>query len=343
MRFDGGFSGSHLAKSHIGKSVSRRAVLGAAAAAAATPALAEECHIGPPVHPQGPSVWMNMDQVELDAAYDQSMYAPLARQILARAASNSEMVRRRLGPPQRQAYGPTEIEMLDIFRTKGSSAPIFFFIHGGAWLHGSAKDYAYAAETYVNAGAHYVVPDFISVDKANGDLRVMAQQVRRAIAWTYKNAASFGGDPERLYIGGHSSGGHLCGVALVTDWKKDFGLPETVVKGGACMSGMYDMKPVRLSKRGNYVKFTDEMEQAMSSQRHIDLVRAPIVVTYGTYETPEFQRQNRDFAAALKASGKPVELIEAANYGHFDMMQSVGNPYGPNGRAALAMMKLSPA
>src|SRR5262245_5479672 len=72
------------------------------------------------------------------------------------------------------------------------------------------------------------------------------------------------------------------------------------------MSGMYDMKPVRLSKRSSYVKFTDEMEQAMSSQRHLDLLRAPIIVTYGTHETPEFQRQNRDFAAAVKAAGKPV-------------------------------------
>jgi arylformamidase len=327
----------------VKNTVSRRSLLGAAAAIAATPALAEECHIGPPAHPQGPSVWMNMDQVELDAAYDQSFYGPLNNQILARLASNSELVRKRLGPPQRVAYGPTEIEKLDIFRTQRPNAPIFFFIHGGAWLHGSAKDYAYAAETYVNAGAHYVVPDFIAVDKAGGDLRVMAAQVRRAIAWTYKNAASFGGDPKRLYIGGHSSGGHLCGVALVTDWEKDFGLPPTVVKGGACMSGMYDMKPVRLSKRGNYVHFNDAMEQAMSSQRHLDLLRAPIVVSYGTNETPEFQRQNRDFAAAVKAAGKPAELIVAADYNHLEMCESLGNPYGPNGRAALALMKLAAA
>jgi len=332
-----------LSRRHIGKALSRRAALGAAASVVAAPALAEECHIGPPEHPHGANVWMNLDQVELDAAYDQSFYAPLAPQILARAVSNSELVRRRLGAPQRQAYGSTDIEKLDIFRTKHPKAPIFLFIHGGAWLHGSAKDYAYAAETYVNAGAHYVVPDFVSVDKANGDLRVMAEQVRRAIAWTYKNAASFDGDPERLYIGGHSSGGHLCGVALVTDWQKEFGLPPTILKGGACMSGMYDLKPVRLSKRGNYVHFTDEMEQAMSSQRHLDRIRVPVVVTYGSNETPEFQRQNRDFAAALKAAGKPVELIEAKSYNHFEMMESVGNPYGPNGRAVLAMMNLKPA
>jgi arylformamidase len=325
------------------KSLSRRSVLAVAAAAAATPAVADECRIGPPVHPQGPSVWMNLDQVELDAAYDQSYYAPLGRQILARYVSNSELARKRLGPPQRVAYGPTEIEKLDIFHTKRPKAPIFIFIHGGAWLHGSAKEYAFAAETFVNAGAHYVVPDFIAVDKANGDLRVMAAQVRRAIAWTYSNAAVFDGDADRLYIGGHSSGGHLCGVALVTDWQKEFGLPTTIVKGGVCMSGMYDMKPVRLSKRGNYVKFNDAMEQAMSSQRHLDLLHAPVVVTYGSNETPEFQRQNRDFAAAVKAAGKAVQLIEAANYNHFEMGESIGNPYGPNGRAALAMMDLGAA
>lgn len=337
-------SDNTLPRQQTTRPVTRRTMLGAAAiAAAATPAFAEQCHIGPPVHDEGPHVWMNMDQVELDAAYDQSVYAPLGNQVIARCVSNSELVRQRLGPPQHLAYGPTEIEKLDIFRAKQPNAPIFLFIHGGAWLHGSAKDYAYAAETYVNAGAHYVVPDFIAVDKANGDLTVMASQVRRAIAWTYKNAASFGGDPNRLYIGGHSSGGHLCGVALVTDWKADFGLPEDIVKAGVCMSGMYDMKPVRLSKRGNYVHFTDAMEQAMSSQRHLDLLHAPITVTYGSNETPEFQRQNRDFAAAVKAAGKPVQLVEAANYNHFEMMESVGNPYGPNGRAVLTMMKLAPA
>jgi len=100
---------------------------------------------------------------------------------------------------------------------------------------------------------------------------------------------------------------------------------------------------VRLSKRSSYIKFTDEMEQAMSSQRQLDLLHAPIVVSYGTHETPEFQRQSRDFAAAVKAAGKPVELIEAPHFNHFEMTETLGNPYGPNGRAALALMKLSAA
>jgi arylformamidase len=83
------------------------------------------------------------------------------------------------------------------------------------------------------------------------------------------------------------------------------------------------------------------MEDKMSSLRHLDQLRAPIVVTYGTNETPEFQRQNRDFAAAVKAAGKPVELTGAPDYNHFEMCESLGNPYSANGRAALALMRLS--
>src|SRR5262249_26640288 len=83
--------------------------------------------------------------------------------------------------------------------------------------------------------------------------------------------------------------------------------PADFIKGGICMSGMYDMKPVRLSKRSEYIKFTDDMEQAMSSRRQIDRLRVPLIVTYGTNDTPEFQRQARDFATAVKAAGKPVE------------------------------------
>lgn len=320
--------------------ITRRTALAGGAAMIAAPALAEECHIGPPPHPKGPRVWMDLDQVELDVAYDQAFYAPLRLQIIKRYTSTSETTRARLGQPVREAYGPTAVEQVDIYRAKRANAPMFVFIHGGAWLGGQAKDYAFPAELFVNAGAHYVALDFIAIKDAGGDLRVMAEQVRRGIAWVYRNAEKFGGDRNRLYIGGHSSGGHLCGVALVTDWQKDFGLPVDAVKGGLCMSGMYDLKPVRLSKRSSYVKFTDEMEQTMSSQRHLDLLQAPVIVSYGTNETPEFQRQSRDFAAAVKAAGKVVELVEAPNFNHFEMAETLGNPYGPNGRAALGLMKI---
>ena len=321
--------------------ITRRSLLGTAAAIAATPALAEGCQVGPPPHEKGAKVWMDMDQVELDAAYDQAAYAPMLSQFNKRYASISETTRKRLGAPKRFAYGPTPIEGLDLFAARNANAPIFVFVHGGRWRYGSAADYAYPSDLFVNAGVNFVVLDFIQVNDANGDLRPMADQVRRGIAWVYKNAASFNGDAKRFYIGGHSSGAHLAGVAMVTDWQKEFGLPPDMITGGHLASGIYDLKPARLSARSNYIKFDDDMEQALSSIRHIELLRAPITVTYGTFETPEFQRQSRDFAAAVKAAGKPVELLEAPDFNHFEMCESFGNPYGPNGLAALKLMKLA--
>jgi len=281
-----------------------------------------------------------MDQAEFDAAYDQIKYAPNLSQVVKRWASNSEDVRARLGAPRRYAYGPTPIEMLDLYATTRPNAPINIFIHGGAWRGGLAKDYPYPAELFVRAGAHYVVPDFINVLEANGSLVPMAEQVRRAVAWVYRNARTFGGDPDRIYLSGHSSGAHLAGVALVTDWPKDFNLPADVLKGGLCCSGIYDLKPVRLSSRGSYVKFTDEMEQALSAQRHLDKLTAPMIVAYGTLETPEFQRQSRDFAAAAKAAGKSMQLLVGDGYNHFEIPETLASPYGLLGRAALAQMNL---
>jgi arylformamidase len=288
-------------------------------------------------------VWLDLDQAALDAAYDQSAYAPNREQILARIAANSERARARLGAPRRYAYGPTPVEALDVYPTNRAGAPINIFIHGGAWRGSLAKNNAIAAELFVNAGAHYVVPDFAWVQDVGGSLLVLAEQVRRAVAWVYRNAEQLGGDPRRLYLSGFSSGAHLAGVLLTTDWVKDFGLPADLLKGGLCISGMFDLRPVRLSSRSRYVTFTDEMEEACSPQRHLDKLLAPVVVAHGTLETPEFQRQSRDFAAAVRAAGKRVELLVGEGYNHFELYETLANPYGLLGRAALAQMSLGAA
>jgi arylformamidase len=322
----------------------RRTVLAAASVLAATggTALAQAPGASAPVRQKGPRVWLDLDQQDLDDAYDQSKYAANLQQIVKRYATNSEQVRARLGAPKRLAYGPTPIEGLDLYPTQKPNAPVHVFIHGGAWRSGLAKDAAYQAETFVNAGAHYLAVDFNNVVETKGDLMPMADQVRRALAWVYKNAANFGGDQNRIYLSGHSSGGHLAGVVLTTDWQKDFSLPKDVIKGGLCCSGMFDLKPVRLSARSSYVKFTDEVEQALSSQRRLEHLNCPVILGYGTLETPEFQRQSRDFAAAVKAAGKPVTLLVGEGYNHFEMPELLANPYGLLGRAALEQMKLAP-
>jgi arylformamidase len=310
-----------------------------ALAPAASGAVAGIAPAQPPSRTKGPRVWLDMDQQELDDAYDQVVYAPNRDQVGKRRIANSENARAIIGAPERIAYGPTEIEKLDLFRTRKADAPVNIFVHGGAWRANKAADYAFLAEPFVKAGAHYAILDFTNVDETGGNLFPMVEQVRRAVAFVHANAKSFGGDPDRLYLTSHSSGSHLAGCVVTNDWRKA-DLPPDILKGATLSSGMYDLKPVRLSKRSKYVKFTDEMEAALSAQRHIDLLHTPLVLAHGTYETPEFQRQTRDFHAAVRAAGKPAELIVAEGYNHFEMLETLGNPYGLLGRAVFAQMGL---
>jgi arylformamidase len=258
-----------------------------------------------------------------------------------RLDSLNAAVPERLGLPLRRRYGPTPVEQLDIYRTTRPDAPIFVFIHGGAWRNGDAKNAAFPAEMFIDAGAHYVALDFAGIREVGGDLRIMVEQIRRGIAWVYRNAADFGGDRDRLFVGGHSSGGHLCGVALVSDWSTDFALPADLIKGGLLMSGLFDLGPVRRTKFCSYLRLTDEIEHAMSPQRHIEQLQVPVIITCGSSEAPEFKRQSRAFFAAVQSAGKPATLIEAANFGHLEMAESLASPYAPNGRASLSLMKLS--
>jgi arylformamidase len=218
---------------------------------------------------KGPIVWLNMDQQELDDAYDQIVYAPNRDQLGKRRIANSAEALGRIGKPERFAYGPTPIEVLDVYRTKKPNAPVAIFVHGGAWRNGAASEFTYLAEPFVDIGANFVVLDFTDVDAAGGSLFPMVAQVRRAVGWVFRNTEKFGGDRDRLHLISHSSGSHLAGCTVTHDWAKD-GLPLDILKGATLSSGMYDLKPVRLSKRSKYVKFTDEMEQELSAMRHLD-------------------------------------------------------------------------
>jgi arylformamidase len=329
----------------LGHMITRRNLVAGSAAGsvafAVNPASAQRC---PPVAPRtkGPAVFRDLDQIDIDEGYDNDVYAFNAKTIGERRVYNNRIAQAVLGKPERVKYGPAEIERVDIYKTKQPNAPVMVFIHGGSWRGGRAEQFATYAEPFVKAGANFAVVDFTNVRQTNGDIFPMVDQCRRAVAWIYRNAKNFNGDPERLYLISRSSGSHLTSCVLITEWEKQ-GLPRNVVKGAVMGSGMYDLAPVRLSKRSSFVKFTDAMVQELSAMRHIEKIHTPVVIGVGSQETPEFQRQAREFAAALKAAGKPAELLVAPGYNHYETGETIGNPYAILGRAAMDMMGLNRA
>lgn len=318
-----------------------RAAAGAAAGSLAYSGMAS-AQSSSALRVRGPAVWLDMDQEELDASYDNDAYVTNHAAINERRTANNAIALEVIGPPEIVSYGASEIEKLEIYRTDRPNAPVNIFLHGGGWRGGRASQAAYMAECFINAGAHFVSVDFTNVLQTGGSLFPLVEQVRRATAWVYRNAGSFGADANQVYLTGHSAGGHLGGCIVTTEWEGQ-DLPQDLLKGALLGSGMYDLRPVRLSSRSSYINFTDEMEENLSPQRHIDRLHTPLVLTYGMLETPDFQRQSRDFHAAVIAAGKPAKILAGTAYNHYETQETLGNPYGFMGRAALEMMNLTTA
>ena len=227
----------------------------------------------------------------------------------------------------------------DVYTAAQPHAPIHVFIHGGAWRMLSKRESAFPAENFVAAGAHFVALGFALLP--NVSLAEMVAQVRRAVAWTYTNAERFGGDRSRLYLSGHSSGAHLAANVLVTDWGREFELLEAPVKGALCISGIYELQPVRLSARNQYVKLDEHSEHELSAQRSLQRLDCPVVFGYGELESDEFKRQAREFADAVARTNNAVQLIEGKGQNHFEIIETLAEPDGLLGRIALEQMGLA--
>jgi arylformamidase len=282
-------------------------------------------------------VFLQYGKAELDRQYDQRAWAPNAAEVIRRYTERSEGVRAALGEPRVFSYGASAAETLDLYETDAPCAPIHVFIHGGAWRLLSKSDSLFAAENFIRSGVHFIALDFAQLPSVS--LTEMVTQVRRAVAWIFQNAREFDGDPNQLHISGHSSGGHLAACIAVTDWVSQFGLPRQIVRSVICASGIYDLLPIRLSARNDYVKLDAQTEDALSPIRHLDQLSTRIFVGCGELESNEFKRQSQEFAAAVGTSlVEPHAELPGLN--HFEVAETLANPDCGLGRTALNLIRV---
>ncbi len=272
-------------------------------------------------------IWGGYTQEELDAQYDQGTLVPNSGEIQQQNAADSAKVREQLDSILSVSYGPTVMERLDIFPAAQKGAPVMIYHHGGAWTRSSKDHCSYVAPPFVAAGVNVLVLDFNLAPKVTLD--EIVRQNRAAIAWAWHNADEYGWDRDRIHSVGHSSGGHICGMMLVTDWVGDYGLPADVIKSGVPCSGMYELEPVRLSYRSSYLDLTEKGAARNSSIRQIPSTTIPITVAWGTGELDEFQRQNREFADAWASAGHPVDRFVLDGLHHFQVARAIFDPAYP--------------
>jgi len=274
-------------------------------------------------------IFLDYTQAELDQAYDQLVWAPHRDAIQTEIRKDCEAVRKAM-PPRTERYGRSEVQALDIFAPKGATkAPVLVYLHGGAWLRGSRLDVVYPAPAVTGKGAALVVPEFDNVGVV--PLPRMIEQCREAVDWTVRNAESFGGDPGRVYLAGHSSGAHLASCVL---------LGQPPVKGALLISGMYDLHAPLLSARSKYVKITPQARDAASAMRHLGRIRCPVAVAWSVGDSPEFRRQAQVFAAALEGMGRLASRTEVFSPNHFEEPRQLGDPDSALSRVLQALMGL---
>ncbi len=257
-------------------------------------------------------------QEELDAQYDLRTRFPEAASLYeAFCGRESEKAREDLNHHLDVPFGPTLAEHVDLYPA-GEGAPVLVYVHGGFWALRTAREFGFVARGPVSRGAATVVTNYALCPAVTID--EIVRQTRAAVAWTYENAPSFGGDPERIHVAGHSAGGHLVGMLLVTDWPGVYGLPADIIKGATAISGLFDLAPFPYTFLQPKTQFTWDQVQRNSPILHLPDAAPPLLVAYGEDETDEFKRQSEDYLGAWKAKGLPGERLVLPGKNHFDVI-----------------------
>lgn len=283
-------------------------------------------------------VFMDYTQSELDDAYNQDVWAhPGFERTIQSYGDISQRVKTKYSF-KTFSYGNASSEVLDVFSPSYvGTAPIHVFIHGGAWRSLSKDTSAGPAPVFVARDGIYVAINFDNIPATT--LAGMVEQCRSALLWVYRNAEKLGGDRNRITLSGHSSGAHLAGVMLTTDWSR-YGVPNKLIKGAVLISGMCDLEAPMISFRANYLKLSPAETFAFSPIHFVSDISCPVFVAWGQYESPEFKRQSITFAQALKSAGRLQGSLELPGIDHFEAVLELNDPQSAVARIALRQMGL---
>jgi arylformamidase len=281
-------------------------------------------------------IFLDYDRDALDREYDNRKKVIDSPAWLTRFAEESTATRAEIPCRLDVAYGAHAGERLDVFPAeRATPAPVHVFIHGGYWHRLDKKDFSYVARAFVPAGIATVVINYALMPAVT--MAELVRQCRASIAWAHAHAASFGGDPGRITISGHSAGGHLVAMLLATDWAVA-GLPADVVKAGAAISGLYDLEPIRLCYLNDVLALTPDDARAHSPIRLTPKHAAPLLLPLGAKEGPEYHRQSEVMAAAWRRHGGRADVQSLADHDHFSIVWELGLRDSPLARSVRALV-----
>ena len=228
------------------------------------------------------------------------------------------------------AYGPEDDQDIDIYLpddVTATNVPVFMFIHGGSWTHGYKEWLGFMAPAFTTLPAIFVSVAYRLAPDTKFPLPV--EDCRNALKWVYENIGEHGGDRNRIFVGGHSAGGHLAAMlTLELDALEASGLPRDVLKACFPVSGVFDLVGRDEERLGPLLNSPADAHAASPIQL-VEGNRTPFLFAIGEIDFPELIPQSHAMADALRNQSGTVELMDMPGEDHFNISLQGGNPDGP--------------
>ncbi len=273
---------------------------------------------------RAPSVYRTFTQDALDAQYNFRAHVPEHPAFFDRWGADSVSARAALAGHLDIAYGAHPRQRLDVFPAVQQPAPVLLFLHGGYWQALSKDWFRWLASPWTAANTTMALASYgLCPDVSLNDI---LRHVTEAVVWLHRHGAEIGVMPTRLVVAGHSAGGQLAALLAGMDWTVH-GLARPAVAGAVCISGLYDLEPIRLSYLNRTLHLTQEAAYHLSPL-HWAADRPPsaCVLAAGAWETQEVHRQQTDYAAALRRAGTPVTALTVPATHHFSVLDELATP-----------------
>lgn len=280
-----------------------------------------------------------LDPAWLDAEYNARASIPDHAEIFDAWIAASALARDGSAGQIDIAYGSGAGETLDVFPAAAPGAPVLVFVHGGYWRSRDKSEFSFLAPAFNADGAMLVLPNYALAPAVT--VEHITLQLVQALAWTWRNAARFGGDPARIVVAGHSAGGHLAAMLLSCRWKQVAeDLPANLVTGALSISGLYDLEPLRhTSFLQPDLRLTPASVGKLSPAFFPRPKAGKLYTVAGGDESSEFVRQNKLIRDVWGPTAVPVcETLSGRN--HLTVLQSLADPQGRLHELALRLLGL---
>jgi arylformamidase len=276
-------------------------------------------------------------QDELEYQYNPRVSVPEYPELAKVRAAQARKVRESAQSWLNVAYGSSPREALDIYAAEKPNGTVLIYIHGGYWRSGSKEDNCNFVPTFTRRGATVVLVEYDLCPKVT--VTDIVRQTRAAIAWTHKNIRTYGGDPAKLFVSGHSAGGHLTALALAHDWSKE-GLPGNLIRGAAATSGVYDLDVVMKISVQQDVHLTPEIARTNSPFTNPPRVKCPLLVAVGSAEPKGWQQMSQDYFGFCKEHGMSAQYLIEPDANHYTMTERLLDDQRPLTRAMIKLLGL---